>query len=623
MPAKNKFYITTAIPYVNAAPHIGHALEFVQTDAIARWHKLFGDGVFLATGSDENSLKNVQAAEKEGITPGELCERNAAKFKELMDSMGLSYSAFVRSSLHYHAKSAQKLWKLCDKAGDIYRKKYKGLYCVGCEAFYAESELSNGLCPEHLKKPDVVEEENYFFRLSRYAKKLEKLIESDGLKIVPKSRKNEVLSFIKSGLEDFSISRSRARAEGWGVPVPSDGGQIMYVWFDALNIYQTAVGFDRDAKSYKKWWPADCHVIGKGIMRFHAVYWPAILLSAGLKLPKSLFVHGYITVNGQKMSKSLGNVVDPTLLINKYGADALRFFMLREISPFEDGDFSERALIQRSNSELASNYSNLLYRITSFIGANFNGKVPPGKLGNEEKGVDKIFSVRTEEAKKLMEERKLNEVLDKIMSLCTELNRYFQQAKPWENPKGSADALHFAANKMRDISILLWPFIPFASEKALKSLGAKRDVKTIGTFVSGNSVEPLKLFIPIEDGGKVKSMPADNKDTIEAKNGMIPLKEFQKLDLRTATVEDVKEHPDAQKLYILTVNLGSEKRQIVAGIKGFYTPEELKGKQVIIAANLEPAKIRGVESQGMLLAAGSEASLLVTLKKIKNGEKIR
>ena len=372
---KKKFYITTAIPYVNANPHLGHALEFVQTDVIARYQKLLGKDAFLTTGADENSLKNVQAAEEAGITTQELCNKNAEIFKELALKLGLSFNSFLRSSIKKdHWPGVHKLWELCKKSGDIYEKKYKGLYCVGCEAFYADNELVNGLCPEHKKKPEVVEEENYFFRLSKYQKRIEKLIETGELRIVPETRKNEVLSFVKRGLEDFSVSRSKERAKGWGVPVPDDDSQIIYVWFDALNIYQTAIGFGTNEKLYKKWWPADLHVIGKGIIRFHAVYWPAILLSAGLQLPKSILVHGYITIEGHKMSKSLGNIVNPSDLLKKYSADALRYFLIKEIHVANDGDFSEKALVSRINGELVGDLGNLIYRVLS-LAEKFKGKI--------------------------------------------------------------------------------------------------------------------------------------------------------------------------------------------------------------------------------------------------------
>jgi len=616
-----KFYITTAIPYVNSDPHLGHALEFVQTDAIRRWHALQGSDTFLTTGSDENSLKNVQAAEGRGITPAQLCAENAEKFRVISRLIGLNYDSFLRSSLHdKHWPGVHKLWKLCSK--DIYKKKYRGLYCVGCEAFYTETELREGRCPEHNSRPEIVEEENYFFALSKYQKRLEKLIESNKLKIIPESRKHEVLSFIKSGLADFSVSRSVRRAKGWGVPVPGDNTQIMYVWFDALNIYQTAIGFGADEKLYKKWWPCDLHVIGKGILRFHAVYWPAILLSAGLRLPEAIFVHGYVTIEGQKMSKTIGNVVDPLALIKEYGADRLRYYLLREIPPFDDGDFSEKGLLERANGELVENFSNLFYRITSFIEKNFQGRIPAGKPGKEEERALAYFKKKAEEIRKSMGEYRLNEALSHTMELCTELNRYFQGRKPWAEPRKAGTPLYFAANLLKDICTLLYPFVPFTAEKALASLDCRLDYKNIGKFTlkAGHAIKSEMLFKKVEHQGVSNGKSEIEK--INMVNDTIPFSEFQKLDLRIGTIIDVKDHPNADKLFVLQVDLGNEKRQILAGMKGIYKADELKGRQVIVVCNLEPKEMRGARSEGMLLAA-DDATLLAPIKKVSNGMKIR
>src|SRR3989344_4148397 len=501
MISKNNFYMTTAIPYVNAEPHIGHALEFVQSDCIYRYHKLMGYKTFLTTGADENSLKNVQAAELKGMTTEHLCSLNAAIFRDMATKIELSFDSFLRSSVKKdHWPGVQRLWKLCNERGDIYKKKYSGLYCVDCEVFYTEQELEDGLCPEHKKKPVFVEEENYFFRLSKYQKEIEKLITSGKLRILPERRKNEVLSFVKSGLEDFSISRSKTRAKGWGVPVPDDPEQIQYVWFDALGIYLTGIGYGTDDSKFKKWWPADVHVIGKGIIRFHAVYWPAMLLSAGLPLPKSIFVHGYITVESQKMSKSLGNVINPSYLIEKYNSDVLRYFFLR-LSPFEDGDFSEKIMVERANEELVSNYSNLFYRITSFIEKNFDGKVTPeSKHGKEEKKLLEVYEKKKKEYHKSMDQFRLSDALISVMDVSSELNKYFQEKKPWEKPNESGGALYFAVNILEDITILLYPFIPHAAERALKCLNSKDDLRSIGkmNLKKGEKIKSEMLFKRIE-----------------------------------------------------------------------------------------------------------------------------
>lgn len=363
---KKKFFVTAAIPYVNAAPHIGHALEFVQVDALKRFHQLLGEDSISLSGGDENALKNVQAAEKANENVKPFVDRNNTLFQELVKNLNCDFDIWQKGSdQERHFKSSQKLWELCLENGDIYQKEYKGLYCIGCEAFYTIDELdNNGECFEHPgKKLEEISENNYFFKLSKYQQQLISLVKSDKLKIFPEERKNEVLSFLNEPLQDISISRSNERAKNWGVPVPNDPSQKLYVWFDALNIYQTGVGFGWDEEKYNKYWPADVHVIGKGITRFHAVYWPAFLLSARLKLPKSIFVHGYFTVNGQKMSKTLGNVIDPNILISKYGADALRYYLLAKFSPFTDGDFSEDKLKEVYNGELANGLGNLVSRV--------------------------------------------------------------------------------------------------------------------------------------------------------------------------------------------------------------------------------------------------------------------
>ncbi|MCX8194969.1 MAG: methionine--tRNA ligase [Candidatus Micrarchaeota archaeon] len=472
-----KFYITTAIPYVNAAPHLGHVLEFVQADAIARYQKLKGKEVALITGADENSLKNVQAAEKEGISVQQLCDRNSEVFRQMADKVCLSYTCFRRTSdKKLHWPGVQKVWELCEKRGDIYKKKYRGLYCVGCESFYEPEELPGGVCPEHKAAPEEIEEENYFFRLSKYQPELERLIETDELQVVPQTRKNEILSFIKGGLKDFSISRSVGRAKGWGVAVPGDPAQIMYVWFDALGTYITGIGYGNDEKEFGKFWPADCHVIGKGILRFHAVYWPAMLLSSGLPLPKRVLVHGYITVEGQKMSKTLGNIVDPFYLIERYGVDPLRYCLLSEPT-FEDSDFSEKALREKNNNELLANIGNLVNRVLVFAQREFGGRVPQGRLSEEDEGFAASQKKRLERAGQLMEEARLKEALELAMEAGKEANAYFQKNEPWKlargNPERCAAVIYLLLHQVKDLAIALEPFIPNSSSEIFRQLNAK------------------------------------------------------------------------------------------------------------------------------------------------------
>lgn len=456
---KNKYYLTSAIPYVNAAPHIGHALEFIQADTIKRLKSASGAIVHYLCGSDENALKNVQSAQKAGKQVQSFIDENAKLFQELAEKLNVKFNVFQKGSSDNHHLSSQILWELCQKAGDIYKKKYKGLYCVGCEEFKAGSELDEkGECPEHPgKPPDVIEEENYFFKLSNYQDKLLEIIESGKFSITPEFRKNETISFIKSGLQDFSISRSNERAKNWGVPVPGDSSQRMYVWFDALNIYQSGIGFGWNDEEYHKWWPADLHVIGKGIIRFHAVYWPAILLSAGLKLPKALFVHEYFTVNGQKMSKTIGNVVDPLEMIKKYGADALRYYCLAKISPFQDGDFSEEKLKESYNADLANGLGNLIARVAKLAE---NNEVVIDFQENEPVSED-IYP--------LLEHFRFNNAIEEIWEHIKLLDIKINTDEPWKVEKHQAQKLlkNYIAEIQR-IAYSLKLFLPETAEKIIE-----------------------------------------------------------------------------------------------------------------------------------------------------------
>jgi len=455
----NKFYFTSAIPYVNAAPHIGHAQEFVYSDVIKRYKQLSGFAVKYLCGADENGLKIIKAATAKNMEPQKFTDINQQKFLDLAGKLQIKFDYWQRGTNINHQKSSQELWRLCNKNGDIYKKNYKGLYCVGCETFYTNDELDeNGECYEHKgTKPDEVVEENYFFRLSKYQKFLEDLIENNKLRIIPEFRKNEALSFVKKGLEDFSVSRSKKRAKNWGVEVPDDRDQIIYVWFDALNIYQSGIGFFWKDKLYKSLWPADLHIIGKGILRFHAVYWIAILKSAGLKLPKSIFVHGYLTVDGAKMSKTLGNVIDPSEIISKYGSDAVRFYLLKEIPSFSDGDFSERRFKEVYNSDLANGLGNLIARTAKLLEIN---KVKIGK--NDIKAFSK-------EVNSYLSEYKFDQAIKIIWDKITDLDKYIQDNTPWvESDKLSAGFWEKLIIGIRQIAFDLQPFIPETAGKIIR-----------------------------------------------------------------------------------------------------------------------------------------------------------
>ena len=462
----NKIFISTAIDYVNAFPHLGHCFEKIQADVVARYNRKTGKEVFYLTGTDENSLKNVQAADEEKITPKELVDKNAQKFYELKDVLNLSFDDFIRTTEKRNIGGAKKLWNACKN--DIYKKTYSGLYCVGCEEFYKLEELVNGLCREHKTKPELIEEENYFFKLSNYQNQIKKIIDKDIVKIIPETKKNEVASFINSGLRDFCISRSAKRGRGWGISVPGDSDEVMWTWFDALSNYINALGYADNEKKFEEWWQNNndkLHIIGKGILRFHAVYWIAILLSAKLKLPDRIFVHGYITVGGQKMSKSLGNVIDPFKLVEKYGTDAVRYYLLREIPSAEDGDFTYEKFEQRFNADLAGGIGNLAARILGIAGG-LNSAPKATKKTKE-----KVAKIK-DNYRVAIENFKFNEALALVWDLISYCDKYINDEKLWETKKPEViNDLFFALN---EIAVLLEPFLPETSEKIKKAVKSRK-----------------------------------------------------------------------------------------------------------------------------------------------------
>ena len=469
---KKKFYIPTSIVYTNRSPHIGFALELIQADVLARYHRFLSEDVYFLTGTDEHGVKVARAAEKAGKTPKEFVDAISKKVQALKENLNLSNDDFIRTTdQERHWPAVKKVWLKLEEKGDIYKKKYKGLYCVGCEAFVKEKDLVNGRCPIHKKTPEIIEEENYFFRLSKYQKELEKLIEKDEIKIVPETRKNELLSFINQGLEDTCCSRSRERLE-WGIPVPGDDAQIIYVWLEALANYLSALDYAINGDRFKKFWPPDVHCIGKDIfVRFHGSLWPAILLSLGLFLPKTIFVHGFITVEGQKMSKSLGNVIDPFQLVKKYGTDPVRYFLLREISPTEDGDFTYEKFEERYDSDLAKGLGNLVAR-TIALAVNFKTKNSKQKIKIENPELKEKIKKTQIKYKDALEEFKFNEALMAIWELISFCDGYIEKEKPWEtkNEKVIFDLL-FA---LENITQLLKPFLPQTSEKILEQLKTKK-----------------------------------------------------------------------------------------------------------------------------------------------------
>jgi len=460
-----KFYITTSIAYTNALPHIGFALEVVQADVIARYRRMLNEDVLFLTGTDEHGQKVAKAAEKVNKTPEDFCDGISAKFKELIKILNLSNNDFIRTTdRKRHWPTVEKVWLEIEKKSDIYKKKYQGLYCSGCEAFLAKRDLIDGKCLIHRREPESIEEENYFFRLSKYAGKIEKLIEENKIEIIPPSRKKEMLSFIGQGLEDVSFSRPRKNLK-WGIPVPGDDSQTIYVWSDALVNYLSALDYSGDAAKFKKYWPADVQCVGKDIQKFHCLIWPAMLLSLGLQLPRTIFVHGFITVGGQKMSKSLGNVIDPFNLVEKYGTDAVRYFLLREIPPTEDGDFTYEKFEQRYNSDLAKGLGNFVSRVIALA-----GKLRLKELKIKDKDLKSVIDKTRKNYEKSLDSFKFNEALTSLWQLISFCDKYIEKEKPWQASEKQEEIVANLLLAVNEVAGLLKPFLPETSEKIFERL---------------------------------------------------------------------------------------------------------------------------------------------------------
>jgi len=467
---KNKFYITTSIAYTNAPPHLGYALELVQADVIARYRRILKNDVFFLTGTDEHGFKIQKKAESVKKDPKEFVNELSRKFKKLLEILDISNDDFIRTTdKKKHWVAVEKAWLELKKNGDIYKKKYKGLYCQGCEAFVSKDDLVEGKCVNHNREPQILEEENYFFKLSKYAKRVKKIIDEDKIKIIPEKRKNEIIAFINKGIEDISFSRPRDKIK-WGIPVPDDKNQVIYVWADALLNYISAIGYSRDNKKFRKYWPADLHCIGKDIHRFHCLIWPAMLLALKLSLPKKVLIHGFINVNNRKMSKSLGNVVDPFDLVSRYGKDAVRYFLLREIPPTEDGDFTYDKFEKRYISDLASGLGNLFLRVIVLAKKfNINFNVKNISNHNLKKEIDKT----KKEYKKLFEEFKFNKVLELVWGLIGFCDKYIEIKKPWEKGLRHKEVLSDLILTIKEISKMIEPFLPETSKKIIHQLKNK------------------------------------------------------------------------------------------------------------------------------------------------------
>jgi len=609
---KTKFYITTAIDYPNAEPHIGHAYQKIVADALARWHKLQGEDVFFLTGTDEHGKKIQESAEKVGKTPKKFVDELALKFQEAWKLLNVEPNRFIRTTDADHEKLVQEVIEKCNKNGDIYKGKYEGLYCVGCEAYYTEKDAPNCVCPLHNRKLERIEEESYFFKLSKYQKFLLDLYKKNPEFLLPDERRNEITNRVKEGLKDLSISRTSFK---WGIPFPGDKKHIVYVWFDALFNYVSGAG------KKQEYWPANVHLLGKDNSWFHAVYWPAFLKSAGYELPKTVFVHGFLSFNGQKISKSLGNAISPVTLVEKYGADSVRYFVLRNFAFAEgnDGDFSEKVLVERHNSELADKLGNLVSRVSALA----------EKYGTEKTKNSLLKTLKLKEIEKHLENFEVDKALNEIFAFIDKTNEYIQNKKPWETH--DTKVLYEVIDSIKIAAILLWPFIPAASEKIAKHFKFEIKYENIEKLLDyKNIVKAEILFKKIEFPESMGGEEKINKDKINIVTmaDIINYEQFSKTDLRVGTIKKAEDVEGADKLLKLEVDLGKElgKRTIVAGIKQHYSKDELKGKQIIVVVNLEPRKMKGLESNGMLLAAVSEDHSKVILlspeKKAENGWKI-
>lgn len=502
----NKFYVTTSIAYVNARPHIGFAMEVVQADVLARYHRLLGDRTFFMTGTDEHGMKLEQTAKDQGKTPQALVDENSGTFRSLQGLLSISNDHFIRTTDEYHVKGAQKLWTKMMEAGDIYKGSYEGLYCVGCESFKTEKEIVEGLCPLHKRAPDKLKEENYFFKLSKYSDEIKKRIQSGQLAILPEARKHEILSVLEDGLKDVSFSRPR-KVLDWGIAVPEDPDQVMYVWCDALSNYITGVGYGHDEKKFKAYWPADVHLIGKDILRFHSAIWIGMLLSAEIALPRAIYVHGFITSEGMKMSKSLNNVVDPVTVVEKFGTDALRYFLLKEIPTTDDGDFSKERFNTVYESELADTYGNLVSRVLAMAAKYFEGKVPEvsKSLMDEISYFGPKYAEFWKNYDAAINRFDLKVALELAIASAMSANQFVEVNKPWAlaktDPAKLAPVMYVLLEMIRQTSLALLPFMPATAQKVLRYLGQPEvlnygDARQWGLLKAGTQLQKAEPLFP-------------------------------------------------------------------------------------------------------------------------------
>lgn len=636
--ANKTYYITTPIYYPSDKLHIGHSYTTVAADAMARFKRLTGCEVYFLTGTDEHGQKIERRAQEAGKSPQQFVDEIVDWIKKLWEILDISHDDFIRTTELRHKESVQKIFQTFYDQGDIYKSKYEGWYCTPCEAFWAERQLEQGSCPDCKRPVELVAEESYFFKMSKYADQLMAYIENNPSFIQPVSRKNEMINnFLKPGLEDLCVSRTTFQ---WGIPVPFDPSHVIYVWLDALSNYITALGYlsDND-KKMKTFWPADVQLIGKEIVRFHTIYWPIFLMALGLELPKQVFGHGWLLLDEGKMSKSKGNVIDPEVLVDRYGSDAIRYFLLREIPFGADGHFSEDALVHRLNFDLANDLGNLLNRTLAMLGKYFNGNAP---TPTEEEPIDgelkKVARDLPAKMEQLMDQLQYSNALTELWKYIARANKYIDETAPWSLAKdGRQDRLgtvmYNLLESIRIVSVLLLPFMPRTPARIWHQLGISQmselhtwqSVQEFGALPSGVKTVPGELLFPRleltgEGGAPVRQATKKDKPVPQSKeanvvnateDGLITIDEFARVDLRVAQITAAQRIEGADKLLQLKVDIGGEERQVVAGIAKHYQPESLVGKRVLFVANLKPAKLRGIRSEGMLLAASDAEGNMV------------